>query len=677
MQISSAPVRRNQSGYALAITLTFLVVTLIIFAAIMYWVTTSARVSNRNNLFNISQAAAQGATEVAISAMDRDFIYGSLNPSNLYMTLVTNIDQSTWPVKFTFSDTNGNANQLSVCWYPENWGTNYSQLNAQFSGLYGAVANCDVVAMATPTNVGYNLSAIVDNHVQLAAIPVFQFGVFYNLDLDFSPGQSLTMNGKVHCNGNIWMCPQANAYFNDVVEATLLVTNHDNPNDQQNLTFNSGNLHYNMAGQPVSKVDSLNLPLTGVSTNNNPTNIETLFNLPPTGMAAPNAVAYNQTNQIYLYNECNLIISNSVSGTNGALGTPITIFYQDNVSTQPGGPLYQLTNNEISTYSNISTHALTTGFVITNGTGSNMVSITWNTNSSYTTNLITLSTNWVPVASSFPFLTNVTFYDFREQDTVQAVQIDINKLNNWLTNTMWEGAKWNLICGGTYGMGGAFSSTGTKGHPIDSIFIYSSVRGNGILPAVRVVNGQQLPSRWGLTIATPLPIYTLGNYNIQTNIGGSQSFGTTNTAWTWPAALMGDAITILSGSWNDTGSAYTKAGDNMSSRNAVSTTVNAACLEGIVQSTNSAGTKHYSGGLENFLRLLENWSGDTLTYNGSIVVMFPSIYATNYWIGPGTYYNIPTRNWGFDANFRYQEKSPPCAPAAKAIIRGNWQTTGH
>ncbi|HTY89158.1 MAG TPA: hypothetical protein VMB80_17050 [Candidatus Acidoferrum sp.] len=675
MQISSTPSRRNQAGYALALTLSFLVVSLIIFAAVMYWVTSSARVSSRNNLFNASQAAAQGATEVAISAMDRDFIYGSLNPSNLYMALVTNIDQTSWPVKYKFSDTNGNANQLSVCWYPENWGTNYSSLNAQFTGLYGAVANVDVVAMATPTNAGYNLSAIVENHVQLAAIPVFQFGVFYNLDLDFSPGQSLTMNGKVHCNGNIWMCPQANAYFNDVVEAALLVTNHDNPNDQQNLTYNASYVHYNKAGQPVSRVDSLNLPLAGITTNNSPTNVETLFNLPPAASAAPNAVAYNQTNQIYLYNECNLIISNAWNGTNGALGAPITIFYQDNLCAQSGGPLYQLTNNEICTLSNKSTHVLSTGYVFTNGTGSNLVSITWNTNSSYSTNLTALSTNWVPVASSFPFLTNVSFYDFREQDTVQAVQIDIGKLNNWLTNTMWEGAKWNLVCGGTYGIGGSSTSTGTKGHPIDSIFIYSSVRGNNVLPAVRVINGQQLPSQWGLTIATPLPIYTLGNYNIQTNFGGSQSFGTTNTAWTWPAALMGDAITILSGAWNDSGSAY-QAGGSYSSRNAVNTTVNAACLEGIVQSTNSAGTKHYSGGLENFLRLLENWSGDTLTYNGSIVVMFPSIYATNYWIGPGTYYGIPTRNWGFDANFRYSEKSPPCAPAAKAIIRGNWQTSG-
>jgi hypothetical protein len=53
--------------------------------------------------------------------------------------------------------------------------------------------------------------------------------------------------------------------------------------------------------------------------------------------------------------------------------------------------------------------------------------------------------------------------------------------------------------------------------------------------------------------------------------------------------------------------------------------------------------------------------------------MFPSIYATNFWIQPGNYYKVPTRQWGFDANFQYPEKSPPCVPQAKAIIRGSWR----
>ena len=103
----------------------------------------------------------------------------------------------------------------------------------------------------------------------------------------------------------------------------------------------------------------------------------------------------------------------------------------------------------------------------------------------------------------------------------------------------------------------------------------------------------------------------------------------------------------------------------------MNTTVNAAALEGIVQSTNS----NYSGGVENFLRLEEDWSGGVvLTYNGSIVVMFPSIYATSPWPGTGgIFYNPPTRNWAFDLNFTNPNKLPPLTPKVFVMIRSTWK----
>jgi len=124
----------------------------------------------------------------------------------------------------------------------------------------------------------------------------------------------------------------------------------------------------------------------------------------------------------------------------------------------------------------------------------------------------------------------------------------------------------------------------------------------------------------------------------------------------------------LTSAWSDS---YTSS-TPLSSHNAGNTTVDAATLEGIVESVTINGTKYYSDGVENFLRLLENWTGDTLTYNGSIVVMFNSIYATNFWQAPGNYYNVPTRNWGFDVNFQNQNQLPALTPQAKARVRQGW-----
>jgi len=269
----------------------------------------------------------------------------------------------------------------------------------------------------------------------------------------------------------------------------------------------------------------------------------------------------------------------------------------------------------------------------------------------YMTNVSGVHTN-----TYYSFVTNVTYYDYRESDTVKAVQIDVAKLGRWMTNA----------AGGlTYQNQNTTGGT-SKGHGINGVYVYNGIPpasgSPGVLPAVRVINGSQLPSA-GLTVATPFPIYVEGNYNTTTNgVNFSTALGdVTNTL---PAALMGDAITVLSANWSD----GNNSGTALSSRTPTTTTINAATLEGIVPSN---GT-YYSGGVENFLRMEENWGGVNLNYNGSIVVLFPSQYATNPWPGTGSVYNPPTRNWGFDLNFTSQGQLPPMTPQLRALYRASW-----
>ena len=52
-------------------------------------------------------------------------------------------------------------------------------------------------------------------------------------------------------------------------------------------------------------------------------------------------------------------------------------------------------------------------------------------------------------------MTNATFYDYRESDTVQAIQIDVGKLNTWLTNN----AATNILIGSLPQIGPPTSSS--------------------------------------------------------------------------------------------------------------------------------------------------------------------------------------------------------------------------
>ncbi|MGA2852956.1 MAG: hypothetical protein ABSE90_02325 [Verrucomicrobiota bacterium] len=642
MQITLKPMRRAGSGYVLIITLVFMAAALLVLASIMSWTATSDKLVARNNQFNRSTAAAEAATEMAFSRMDRDFLNGKLNSVSDYNTLIP--DTSAWPVHYTFSDTNGNANTTYIS-FDSTSGTNLVPLNAQYSGLQAFVQNCQIISVATPGNVRYTVPATVSETFQAASIPIFQFAIFYNLNMEMDPTPIMTVNGSVFCNKSMWITCINGLTFNSTVQAVGTVTLNTAADPFANGYSYGGStaVTFLMAKQPSSGNNALTVPVAGNATaDTNPTNIEAILNLPPTALGAPNTVAYAESNQVYLFNASDIIISNASWGTNGIanrsafltgtnvnlLATNFTLWYQDGKNTT--SPLTQLTND----------------YLIQKKVGTNYAS----------TNIL---------YAGFSFLTNVVFYDWREgynggsgpPKPVQAVQIDIGKFNNWLTNSALQGPQANKKISDDYG------------HGIGSIYVYNSVPlTSTTLPAVRLANGSQLPAAYpGLTVATPQPAYVWKDYNVQRQ-GASPTLGSANTSNTYPAAVLADAITILSTSWSD---AYTNKLPT-GTYAAGNTTINAAMFEGIVQSnTNIVGS--YSGGVENFLRYLEDWNNFTNTYNGSMVVMFPSIYATNYYKAGGTYYNPPTRKWAFDCNFTNQSGMPKCGPRARALVRGNWK----
>ncbi len=200
-------------------------------------------------------------------------------------------------------------------------------------------------------------------------------------------------------------------------------------------------------------------------------------------------------------------------------------------------------------------------------------------------------TNTATGTTSYSFVTNVTFYDYRENKQVRATQVDVSKLRAWLNNN-------------SAGGGSALNAIAQLelNHGLNSVYVMNQ-QTNGGLAAVRVANGAQLPDG-GLTVGTPLPLYVDGNYNLN---NGDTTAGQTATSQTQPAALIGDAITILSTTWSDS---FNSSKTRSSMPGAGNTTVNAAILTGIVESTKDAsGNPHYSGGVENLPRLLENWSG--------------------------------------------------------------------
>src|SRR5262249_35562052 len=271
-------------------------------------------------------------------------------------------------------------------------------------------------------------------------------------------------------------------------------------------------------------------------------------------------------------------------------------------------------------------------------------------------------TNSAALALNFPFLsvTN-TFMDQRELSKwVRATQIDVGAYSTWLTTS-------TLVLN-------KFPVASTVYPSVLYIVDNRTSATNTDLFAVRLMNGAILPLNGlatqpgGLTVATPDPLYVWGHYNI--GPGGSTAAGNTDTSKTYPASLVSDALTILSPNWQDSQSSL--AVTSGSKRKANPTTINAAILTGIVYSTD-ATSNHFSGGVMNLPRLLEDWTGQTLTLNTSIVNLFDSVRATNWFRNPGAYYFAPTRKFSFDYNFTNQVRLPPATPVLGLISRAKWR----
>ncbi len=161
---------------------------------------------------------------------------------------------------------------------------------------------------------------------------------------------------------------------------------------------------------------------------------------------------------------------------------------------------------------------------------------------------------------------------------------------------------------------------------------------NGVMPCIRLRNGREIPAALGVSIVSDLPVYIEGDYN---------------TVTTKTSLVAGDAVTFLSKNWQDKNS---YAADTV--RTAVDTTYKTVVMTGNTLTT--AGT--YNGGLENVLRLLENWTGKTVYFRGSIIDIWRSEIANAKWPDTGTKgglyrYNPGTRDWGYDSLYRTQ--SPP------------------
>lgn len=481
------------------------------------------------------------------------------------------------------------------------------------------------------TMTGYQISATanVDGHqatanrlVNVSSVPLFQFAVFYNNDLEINPGPDMTLGGRVHSNGNMHLGSGSTLTVDsNYLRAVGDIYRHrkDDPNSSQgrvkirewvNDPFDSSEpvAFRNMHNK--GQLDALGVPnVSGYDSN---------FTSDYDGDGdgdyyGPNdflgwdlgALEYWDEPTGYTNGTGHTVLTSDHGMSEAVTPSVGSVAMFDAVPGGTGGNFVWDGSQQkyvpasvpgTGTHDKGYYHASADLSIITHDDGSI---------EAYDSagNSVSLPAGAVTVKSMF---------DARQGGDVQITEIDMSVLNgspSFPAN--------GLLYTGSYGAGSGVDAHG-----------------------VRLVNGSELAN--ALSVVTENSLYVQGDYN------------TVNKK---PASVIADAVNLLSNSWDDS-----KSSGNLP--RATETTYNMAMITGN-QDTTVGG---YNGGLENLPRFHEGWSGVDCNISGSFVNTWLSNHATGAWRYGGDRYKAPNRNWNYDPMFNNVANLPPFTPMAVSAI---------
>ena len=217
--------------------------------------------------------------------------------------------------------------------------------------------------------------------------------------------------------------------------------------------------------------------------------------------------------------------------------------------------------------------------------------------------------------------------------------------------------------------------------------------------AVRLFNGEdlevtgaanKLSTTKGITVSSENMLYVWGNYNTtginkapddgeaSLNDSDEKSFYNGDQV---PASIICDAFLPLSKTWfdalssvypddvgkRDADASLPGVSSETSMRMGVIAGNNLSALSGSPDAGNAAEESRLCGGMHNFPRFLEDWSGQRFNFVGSLIPLWHSTQAMGQYNAESTIYGAPDRNWAFDTSFLAPDRLPPGTPQFQYI----------
>jgi hypothetical protein len=543
----------------------------------------------------------------------------------------------------------------------------------------------------------------IGRHMTTSTTSIFQYNVFYQNDLEMAPGGNTILDGDIASNGNTYLSAVAGGSLTIKGQVRYLLSTATTPTyfnkDASNVsvdfshtlrkpeTFNPGNTLLD----PVFMLGATTFDAAAhdYSTSTANTQVETMAekeNL--LGGADANVIAVRNPGLF------------GPTDTPANLEAAINNVYRAVLSPPPdqaaaaeypsGADLSSPDDTTIAALRLYNRAAINNGLIITVGSSGVLESITKNgvmiTSGGAGTLFNAIATSVVTNKGNI--------HDWRENKDIATTEINVGALKTALESS-------------------------TAGYSGFSGILYVNLKNSTTSnpAALRLINGATTPhpnfdpastdpaisdpkNSAGFSVATNGGLYVKGNYNI-TALGTDP---VTGTQFINPAMLMGDAVTVLSDNWDDA-----HANDPMTAAGGAATANTARLAQlaidttpfnnqtltrtmvvaaGILTGGVPASEYHTSGGAQNLVRYLEDWTRTPGTndykvqFYGSMGNLFDSRYLTAPYVAGvagfcNVYYPPSTRTFTFNSSLKL--RSPQGTPTITAFSRGNfflWDAAG-
>lgn len=640
---------RQASALVLAI---FIVAVLAVFLGVAFDYTSNTSIeARRGQDLTAEQSMAEGALEAAFATWKnymvshQNLVIGDYTDSSDFVTLLsplitkfnTTINSSNYVVTgLVIEAMDRSDNPLSDGQSTSTWTMSPSAVPGWIGTSYTYRAKATVAKWLNKAagTKDPSSSFTIARFFETTDCSLFQAMMFFQNDLELNTGTAnMTVSGLVATNSNLYLSTRSTLTFKNNVSF------HGIADKFSPATKHPSNAIYDATGyaEGVTQTlynteklwDSFNNPSYAVNKNTQLTpNVPTLD---PLGMSADLAVDTSNPNTTGTHEIIERPVPTSKTNPNVKTGTTDPVTYAAHRLYNSAG-LRIFINRGSSTPVSVYTPS------------------TSNPENSVAANAVLTSS----IAGTItPDTSSGVIYDYRETSKINASTVDMSKLAPILnTYPNYNGVVY-----------------------IADVTNMDSNGESGNTDAIRISKGGVLPTA-GLTLVSDGAVYVQGDYNTGTTYKTDGTIiaqpasdtSTTDASYTVPgytakpAAVMGDAVMILSNSWSDANS-----GKDLKYRTATPTTFNAALVTGQKLTTSDSA----SGGAHNLPRFLEDWSGVNFAYHGSMVELYESKHFNGDWgTQNANIYGPPNRNWFFETS--YITSPPPGNLRSTTYVRGRW-----